>query len=412
MRRSTIISALGFLTSQAVGTSLEVSALSPGEVDVDWTAVYYDNNNPLLLCNDASAATGGVRAFAIDGSDLLSQTAAVVPGRTKLVTMVYSPDKKGVAISIDAPTSVIKLYKLPDLSEITNDGASYKALGDWSALCSWRSEYGNWYIYLFGKTQALQFSVQFEKESKSGFKGYEPKIELVRTIDTAGEASSCAVSHMESKIFYSFDESSDIMQLPLTENLDPGAPTKFGEASDEITGLAMYHGGQHRSRQDWLLIALENKVEFQSITTSDIKKEVDITGVEEAEIQGLSVFQAAAEGYPSGFVAFAIEHDDGQGCGIASLEPLSGMGIELRKYHPMDRCARKKGNPLCDKCNGHGYCQTPSQHCDCFPGYFGETCTEVRCDNVDNCSGHGTCNGPNVCMCEDGWGGPSCSFKV
>ena len=108
---------LAVLVVRAAAASLEISALTP-DVESDWTAVYYDNDGPLLLGNDGTTAGGGVRVFSINGSNPLNEVASVTLGRTKLVTTVYNPDGKGVAISIAQTTSVLQAYTLPDMEEI------------------------------------------------------------------------------------------------------------------------------------------------------------------------------------------------------------------------------------------------------------------------------------------------------
>ena len=391
------------LAARAAAVTLEISALTP-EIESDWTAVCYDDNKPLLLGNDGTTASGGVRVFSINDSNPLDEVASVTPGRTKLVTTVYTPDGEGVAISIAQTTSIIRAYTLPDMEEKEGDYATYKALGDWSALCSWRSDAGNWYFFLLGKMEAIQFSIQFGND-------HSAEIYKVRSFEIAAEASSCAVSQRESKLFYSFDDSNVIDQVELVEDLSPLIPSTFGSASDEITGLAMY---SDYDDQDWLFIATEDKMDVKSVSRDNSLDVIELSGLEDIEVQGLSVLQSETDGYPYGALALAIEHNDGIGFGIASLKPLEELGMHLdTEYYPADGDFDDY-NPL-SKCQGRGY---PSKKepkygkCSCFPGWEGKKCNRIACDTVLNCSGHGTCVGPNVCNCDAGWSGPACTFKV
>lgn len=140
---------------------LPVSAVT-SEIESDWTSVYY-GKTPLLLGNDGSAGTGGWLAWNIDSASPLSQVHAETPGRrTKAVTVIHGrdDDKKqtGLAVSIGQPDSILRAWELPDFKEVKS--ARTTALGDWSALCSWKSQSGADYVYLFGKKQAKVFLVR------------------------------------------------------------------------------------------------------------------------------------------------------------------------------------------------------------------------------------------------------------
>jgi 3-phytase len=143
---------------------LPVVALAPTE-ESDWTSVYYSKTDPFLLGNDGSAANGGWTAWKLDSATPLSQVHAETPGRrTKLVTVVHRDDgkkKKDLVFSISQPDSIIRAWTLPDFKEVKS--ARFTALGDWSALCSWKAASGNDYLYLFGKKQAKVFLLNEEK---------------------------------------------------------------------------------------------------------------------------------------------------------------------------------------------------------------------------------------------------------
>ncbi len=150
----------------AADVDIPVSALTT-EVESDWTSVYY-GKTPLLLGNDGGAATGGWYAWDINSASPLTQTHAETPGRrTKLVTTIHGlrGDKKAssaLAVSIGQPDSILRAWELPSFDEVKSARAT--VLGDWSALCSWKSPTGGDYVYLFGKKQAKVFLVRKDKK--------------------------------------------------------------------------------------------------------------------------------------------------------------------------------------------------------------------------------------------------------
>lgn len=142
--------------AEGVDVELPVSALT-SEIESDWASVYYSKTQPLLLGNDGSA-TGGWLAWQLDSTTPLSQVHAERPGRrTKLVTPIYGSKtgENDLIVSIGQPDSIIRVWEVPSFREVNS--ARVVALGDWSALCSWKSTSGDDYLYLFGKKQAKLF---------------------------------------------------------------------------------------------------------------------------------------------------------------------------------------------------------------------------------------------------------------
>ncbi len=148
--------------SAAVDVTVPVSALT-ADVESDWTAVYYSRSKPLLLGNDGAAATGGFHAWNLDTDTPLAQVHAEVTGRTKLVAAVYGVGGKDLAVTIAQPDSLLRVFELPAFKPVKD--AEFSVLGDWSALCPWKADSGNQYLYLFGKRQAIQFLIRKSKNS-------------------------------------------------------------------------------------------------------------------------------------------------------------------------------------------------------------------------------------------------------
>lgn len=142
---------------------LNVTALTGGELESDWTDVYYSKEKPLLLGNDGGAATGGFHAWDLNSDSPLTEVKTLTTGRTKIVTTVYNVTGKDLAVTIAMPDSIIRVFELPSFTEI--ESAQTTVLGDWSALCSWRSKSLNDYVYLFGKGQVVQYLVRQGKTS-------------------------------------------------------------------------------------------------------------------------------------------------------------------------------------------------------------------------------------------------------
>lgn len=136
---------------------LPISARTP-ENDGDNTAVYQSSSNPLLLGNDGSA-TGGFHIFSLDGSSPLEEVSAQTTGRSKLVPTVYNVGGKDLIVTISQPDNVLRVFDIEGVKEI--EMAAKSAIGDWSALCTWKSlESGEQYLYLFGKKQVVQHLIR------------------------------------------------------------------------------------------------------------------------------------------------------------------------------------------------------------------------------------------------------------
>ncbi|KAJ8123286.1 hypothetical protein ONZ43_g728 [Nemania bipapillata] len=284
---------------------LPISARIDG-IDSEFTAVAYNNTSPVLIGNDGGAASGGFRTFSISGRPNLTETHHQTPGRTKLVTTVYGIENKDLIVTIAQPDSFFRLYDAYTVEQIGEPPA--RALGDWSALCVWRSQSsGEQYLYLFGKRQATQFLIR----------GAQGSIEIVeiQTFETPVEASSCAASSSARAVFFSGDDDAQIYTFPATESTQTPNITVLGQAENEVTGLAVYVGKQ----SDYLLVAQKDVIAFYDASFGNIGS-VTLTGNDGIEIEGLNVFQGQTELYPAGVVTYAVESDSGAGLGISSLE--------------------------------------------------------------------------------------------
>ncbi|GAB1316558.1 3-phytase [Madurella fahalii] len=386
--------------AEGVGVELRVSALT-SEIESDWTSVYYSTTQPLVLGNDGSA-TGGWLAWQLDSATPLSQVHAETPGRrTKLVTPVYGSKtgEKDLIVSIGQPDSIIRVWEVPGFSEIRS--ARVVALGDWSALCSWKSTSGVDYLYLLGKKQAKMFLVRRGRDGVG--------IVEVQTFPLPVEPSGCATSPSLAKMFLSADDDKAVYVFDLAESTTPPALSKIGEAEDDVTGVAIYVS--NTTGVDYLFVAMEDTVAVYGPPFS-LLGNLNLAGHEDIEIQGLGLYQGSTPTYPSGALTYAIEAEDVAGFGVSSLDgAIQALGLEpYTAYDPRVGC--NKPSPICSACSDNGYCSKNgrSVECSCFAGWAGRTCSVFTCE--DNCSGNGRCVGPNTCRCKIGWGGLHCAFVL
>ena len=154
---------LWFVAAAVVELDVAVTAVTSPDVESDWTTVYYSDKKPLLIGNDGGPDKGGFHAYGL-GSESLKEVAARVTGRTKLVTTVYGVGERDLIVTIAQPDSVMRVFEAPKLEHVSE--ADREVLGDWSALCSWKSPTENNYVYLFGKNQAVQLLVRETKKKE------------------------------------------------------------------------------------------------------------------------------------------------------------------------------------------------------------------------------------------------------
>ena len=388
--------------AQTVEFELPISART-SEIESDWSTVYY-GKSPLLIGNDGSAGSGGFSAWDLVGETPLREVVKRTPGRTKLVTTVYDLDDKDYLVTIDAPESNLKLYDLAHLDR--KEKTSKKVLGDWSALCPWKGKAGDQYVYLFGKQQAIQFLLR-------GKKG-DAEIVEVQTFDMPIEASSCAV--LQDAVFVAGDDDKNVCSFTATESTSSPVIASIGEAEDDVTGLASYVG--KRQEDDLLFVAQKDTISVYS-GKFNLLGNLKLTGDDDIEVQGLSVFQGKIKGNNAGVLTFAVESDSGAGFGTADLDDaFSSLKLKTNtEYNPSKGPSKKDvKSPICNECNDDGFCSPhskrylPDARCDCFAGFTGKDCKRTTC-RMD-CSGRGKCVGANECKCDAGWGGLYCSFLL
>ena len=172
--------------SQVIALSV---AAKTAPIEADKPAIFYpklDKGTPFLIGNDGSA-TGGIKIFNLStetSGSSLNQLAEYPTGRTKLVTTIYGISGKDYIATIGMPDSIFRFFKIEDDGKLKNGkpdlGKAIEAktvLGDWSAICTWRSRVsGRQYLYLFGKGKVVMFVVR---------EGPKEKLEIVEVCQPA-----------------------------------------------------------------------------------------------------------------------------------------------------------------------------------------------------------------------------------
>jgi 3-phytase len=392
---ATILLGLQHLAFAAPETDLPVTKKTQ-DIESDWSTVYYNDDEPLLFGNDGTATSGGFRAWTLnDKNNTLREVAKKTPGRTKLVSVIYNIAGRDLAITIAQPDSIIRLYDVDSSEELKK--AELTVLGDWSALCPWKSQKsGEQYFYLFGKKKAIQFLI-------TGRNGVITIME-VQTFNTPVEASSCAVSLSAESVYFAGDDSKDVYTFKALESTANPVIAVLGQSEDDVTGLATYIG---RKADDFLLVAQKDVIGVYSPALK-LLGTLKLTGEEDIEIQGLNILQAKTDTFKGGVITYALESEVGKGFGISDIEKsFKRLNLGLNtKYSPDEEGCKKCQSTVTSKCNFSGF--GTGNACSCFAGYNGPACKIVTCRN--NCLGHGKCVGANQCRCDAGWGGLYCSF--
>ncbi|CAG8899451.1 unnamed protein product [Penicillium egyptiacum] len=375
----------GIDIASAATANLPIAAQS-AEVDADLSAIYYGSSfqNSLLVGNDGSAATGGVRSFSLTD---MHQVASRMSGRTKVAGVLHGVGQKDLIVSIAAPDSIVRVFDINGTTEIPS--AQIKALGDWSSLCTWRSPVsGGHYFYLLGKKEARQFLVR-EKDADIEI------LEVQRfNVPVSG---SCAVSPTNGAVYLSGDDNS-VYTFTATESTNAPTIKLLGQVDDDVTGLAVYVAPE----TDYLFVGQSGVVNIYS-QKLELKGSLTLTGAEDIETAGLSLYQSASTQYPDGVLGYSLETDAGKGYGISSLEPVfTDLGLE-----PNTTYSPRNIDPSLQGPQQNGFVDRDGS-LKCFAGFTGTSCTQFTCPS--SCSGNGKCVGPNECQCNDPFAGPDCSW--
>lgn len=98
----------------------------------------------------------------------------------------------------------------------------------------------------------------------------------------------------------------------------------------------------------------------------------------------------------SGINEFGLAYNVCQDC----LPGFKGDNCEIKETECIEEC-------------GFGVCNTTTRKCVCNPGYTGDTCNQVDCE--DKCQNDGKCIHENVttayCLCKGGYFGSFCEHS-
>lgn len=210
-------------------------------------------------------------------------------------------------------------------------------------------------------------------------------------------SDTCAISPTNGAVYLSGDDNT-VYTFKAAESTKAPKIKALGQVADEVTGLAVYVAPE----TDYLFVGQSSAVNVYS-QKLELKGSLTLTGAEDIEVAGLSLYQSASPQFPDGIICYAFESDSSEGYGISSLEPVfTELGLEPNTtYSPR---------------NVHSSLQGPQQNgfrdenssLKCFAGFTGKHCTKFTCPK--SCSGNGKCVGPNTCQCKSPWAGPDCSW--
>lgn len=153
------------------GLELKLDA-STNPIDSDKPVIYYPAtlSSPELIIGNDGSAKGGFKLWGLSpqNNSFLRELGSYTTGRTKLVTIVYDIGGSDWVVTIDQPDSRFRLFQILKDHRLGKHQGGRIVLGDWSALCGWRStETGLQYLYLFGKEKIVVLLVK-EKSTKKG----------------------------------------------------------------------------------------------------------------------------------------------------------------------------------------------------------------------------------------------------
>ncbi|KAF8431728.1 hypothetical protein BGX38DRAFT_1228206 [Terfezia claveryi] len=387
-------------------------------IEADKPAIFYPKlgKGTLFLVGNDGSAIGGIRIFNLStdtsGTSVI-QLAGYATGRTKLVTTIYNVSGKDFIATIDMPDSMLRFFPIEHDGKLKNGkpelGKAIEArtvIGDWSAICTWRSGVtGSQYLYLFGKGKVVMFVVR---------EGPKQKLEIVevQTFPIPVEAQSCAITPGGAGFFGAADKM--LYSFTTADSISPPTILEVMKVEDEVSGLSVYHGG---NEEEYMFLAMPEALEIFSLGRAPAVNFTHIgsvtlpPGVD--EFKDLALYQQPLPSFPQGFLFYSAAGDDAEFFAVSSLEPiLSGVNSIIPNivYNPRQKATG--GSQKCPErndCSNSGFCLSPTT-CSCFAGSAGSDCSKFTCPK--ECSGHGKCVSANTCSCKKPWGGVDCSTLV